>query len=339
VKYEIEITANCNAACPLCQRTEMGMPLRGNSEISYDDFVRIFPNEYVNGNFFTFSGTIGDPIVHPQLLDIVSYISSNGGKTKISTNGGYNNEIWWTQLASIDNLIVDFAIDGLENTNHIYRVNVKWNIVERNLRAFVNAGGNANWIYILFSHNKSEYETAKKFAATLGIPFFKRTSGKNIIFSKTHQIKDEVYEISNAPEIKHDVTSTKKVIELVNQSRVDPTISPKLMDAVGNISCKHLIENEYFVSADARLWPCCYIAGEYHYMKSNNLYDEYIENSEFDNDWNDLHSKTIKQIVDNPPFNVLQQLWNPNHKHHLDICLRTCSNNGEYLNKITKETL
>ena len=31
-KYEIE--RNCNAQCPLCARTEMGMSLRGNAEIS-----------------------------------------------------------------------------------------------------------------------------------------------------------------------------------------------------------------------------------------------------------------------------------------------------------------
>ena len=44
-KFELEITSNCNAQCPLCARTEMGMPLRGNTEISLDTIKKIFPNE------------------------------------------------------------------------------------------------------------------------------------------------------------------------------------------------------------------------------------------------------------------------------------------------------
>ena len=55
-KYELEITANCNAQCPLCARTEMNMPLKGNAEISLQDIMRIFKTEQsIEGKEFKFS--------------------------------------------------------------------------------------------------------------------------------------------------------------------------------------------------------------------------------------------------------------------------------------------
>ena len=55
-KYELEITANCNAQCPLCARTEMNMPLKGIAEISLQDIMRIFKTEQsIEGKEFKFS--------------------------------------------------------------------------------------------------------------------------------------------------------------------------------------------------------------------------------------------------------------------------------------------
>ena len=139
------IRDSCNAQCPLCARTEMGMPLKGNSEISLQDIMRIFKTEQsIEGKEFKLCGVLGDPIVHPQCLEICEWLGNKGGNVIISTNGGYNTPDWWTKLAKVKNLKVDFSVDGFENTNHIYRVNVKWDILVRNMKAFAQAGGNAN---------------------------------------------------------------------------------------------------------------------------------------------------------------------------------------------------
>ena len=48
--------------------------------------------------------------------------------------------------------MLDFSVDGLEETNHLYRQGVKWEHVERNMKAFINAGGRARWDYLIFQN-------------------------------------------------------------------------------------------------------------------------------------------------------------------------------------------
>ena len=75
-KYELEITANCNAECPLCARTEMGLPLRGNKEITLENIKHIFPTrESCDGKEFKLCGVLGDPIINSECLEICEYLS------------------------------------------------------------------------------------------------------------------------------------------------------------------------------------------------------------------------------------------------------------------------
>ena len=67
---------------------------------------------------------------------------------------------------------VHFGIDGLEDTNHLYRVNVKWKKVMENVKAFVENGGNAIWDYIVFRHNEHQVEQAREFSNKIGFKKF-----------------------------------------------------------------------------------------------------------------------------------------------------------------------
>ena len=49
---------------------------------------------------------------------------------------------------------VIFSLDGLEDTNHIYRVGVQFKKVMENTQAFINAGASAHWDMLVFKHNK-----------------------------------------------------------------------------------------------------------------------------------------------------------------------------------------
>ena len=67
---------------------------------------------------------------------------------------------------------VRFGIDGLEDTNHLYRRNVRWPTLMRNVRAFVEAGGNAEWDFIEFRQNQHQVEQARMLADELGFSMF-----------------------------------------------------------------------------------------------------------------------------------------------------------------------
>ena len=60
VKIELEITSNCNAACPGCARTQHPEILEIQS-FGIDDLVRLFPNsKYIKNKKFKFCGVLGD---------------------------------------------------------------------------------------------------------------------------------------------------------------------------------------------------------------------------------------------------------------------------------------
>ena len=70
MKVELEITSDCNAACPGCARTLNKDKLEINS-FSLTDLQRIFPTQDYTGYEFKFCGVLGDPIVNPDFLDMV----------------------------------------------------------------------------------------------------------------------------------------------------------------------------------------------------------------------------------------------------------------------------
>ena len=63
---------------------------------------------------------------------------------------------------------VDFGIDGLEDTLHLYRRNVKYSKVIENAQAFIQAGGHAQWNFIVFKHNEHQVDQARALSQQLG---------------------------------------------------------------------------------------------------------------------------------------------------------------------------
>ena len=321
-KYEIEISANCNAQCPLCARTEMGMSLRGNAEISLQNIMNLFKTQQsVEGKEFKLCGVLGDPIVHPQCLEICEWLGNKGGNVIISTNGGYNTPDWWTKLAKVKNLKVDFSVDGFEETNHIYRVNVKWDTLVRNMTAFSQAGGNGCWVFIPFAHNEHEYEDAKKLAQQLNFRFVKRTSGRNVLAKKVHKTKkmDKEVNLTTSKKLPHnDLTKLQKVIKEKSVKTIN--------DIVKTISCQHHNEPEVYIGADMTMWPCCYL-----YDQSKKSYQDVVMSE--DKDFNDLTKRTIDEILQNSFYTSLKDRWYASHNNHLPRCIKSCAFKGVYKNK------
>ena len=80
----------------------------------------------------------------------------NAKSIEVVTNGSIKKANWWAELALKANVV--FSIDGLEDTNHIYRVGAQWDKIMANAEAFIAAGGNATWQYIVFRWNAHQEE-------------------------------------------------------------------------------------------------------------------------------------------------------------------------------------
>ena len=184
----LELTHRCNAACPMCSRNIHGgalnpdMPLSELSladikAILLPDFIRQLKRIYACGNY-------GDPIVARDCIEVFRYLRDSGPNLNLClhTNGSARRPDWWRELATIMKQgphYLRFGIDGLEDTNHIYRRGADWKTVMRSAESFIAAGGHAEWDYLVFRHNEHQVESARKLAREMGFrEFFVRKTGR-----------------------------------------------------------------------------------------------------------------------------------------------------------------
>ena len=179
VQIHVELTNACNAACPMCQRFFNGSPLTRPdldlAQITLEKFKKYFPPEVIKKtNLIMFCGTQGDPCMAKDFYEICEYISETSNQTavRVNTNGGMRNPEWWEKVGKLfgknsthkfKHWIMTFSIDGLEDTNHIYRRNVKWDKLMANVKAFIAGNGKYNrttWDYLIFGHNEHQIAEA-----------------------------------------------------------------------------------------------------------------------------------------------------------------------------------
>lgn len=174
----LEISSRCNASCPLCPRNLHGYPyndgyvehdmtLAEARQIFSKNFIKQLKELLINGNF-------GDIVMNPEAAEIIRYFKDCNPdiEINISTNGGARDREFWSALARLDCQIW-FCIDGLEDTNHLYRQNVSWKTVIKNAKTFIAAGGSAVWQMIDFDFNRHQQVSAQVLAKEMGFKQFR----------------------------------------------------------------------------------------------------------------------------------------------------------------------
>ena len=137
-RLALELTSICNLACPLCIRTRKPELTETLKSIDYDALIRVIKDPLLDNLFqITMVGNIGDPIGYPKFIELLKEINTIKPNViiSISTNGALKTTKFWSELANIKNLHVRFAIDGLEDTNHIYRVGANWDKLMNNINS------------------------------------------------------------------------------------------------------------------------------------------------------------------------------------------------------------
>lgn len=329
----VEITNKCNARCPGCERTVDGDThplLKSNPvELTVEQFEKMFPTNIVAGKEFYFGGTVDDPLMNNNVYDICEYVIDNKGMVNIETNTGANTTETFKKLGKLSrksnkNLHVHFSVDGLEETNHLYRVNVKWSKVLENMKAYVSENGYCTWQYLVFDHNYDDIEKAKELAKELNIPLVLRQNVRNIEpwISKTKvknketkKIETKTFEVKTTDKFSHP--ELEKVVDV--RDKPQPTKK--------SINCLMIHQGEVFVAWDSRVWPCCWFASDsfarYDYFKK---LDEKLGNT-----WNNLQYNTLDQIVEHEYYaTILKESWtNPKFKeYYYPFCYRKCGDNN-----------
>lgn len=189
MQMHIELTNLCNAACPMCVRfynnSTLTRPDLEFGQITIEKFKKYFTPETIRKcNLILFCGVHGDPCIAKDMYEICEYIyeSSNTTAVRVNTNGGMRKSEWWTKLGELfakrkhgivdDYWEITFSIDGLAETNHLYRRNVEWSILMENVNAYIKAGGGAAWDYLIFKHNEHQINEAKQLSEYIGFREF-----------------------------------------------------------------------------------------------------------------------------------------------------------------------
>ena len=332
----VELTNKCNARCPGCARTFQGKthPYLENKlmEWSLEDVQKMFPPTFIKNKTFTLGGTVDEPMMNNHILSIVEYIIHSGGRVEIYSNTGCNNRETFAQLGRLSkqsqSLQMIFSVDGLEHTNHLYRINVKWHKVLENMTAYAEQGGECEWHYLAFKHNEHDIEQAKELAQTLNIKFKVRQNMRN-----TQPYTAYVYnKIDGKP-----VLSTHTVEPTYNKKYEHEEIDKKRNNQLKqmpqdfrSITCVMLHKKEIFVDWNKKLWPCCWFSTYNTFgrqVQGSELFEELEQ--DFGENWNDLQQHTMVEILNHPYYNkLLEQSWIKGSKYHTPICFENCGNHG-----------
>jgi hypothetical protein len=236
----LEPTDVCQAACSLCLReTDKEFNKNLATHLSMEQILNVFDQEKIKQLDKMFMcGIYGDPAAGKHTLDIYQKFRQINSTVTLgmNTNGGLQNQQWWEQLASIFNQPGDyvvFSIDGLEDTNHMYRKNVSWKKIMQNVQAFVNAGGSAHWDMLVYQHNEHQIDHCKNLAKEMKFSWFRA-------------------KVSKRPFINGLAAPSILPVDLL----ITPTGNNNTID------CHALIEKSLYIDARGQVKPCCWL-GDY----------------------------------------------------------------------------
>lgn len=279
-EIHIEPTSLCNAQCPMCARNIYGEKLNPYIKLKslpvtwFHDNIK--PSQIKNLNKIFFCGNVGDPASAPELIEIIKYFKKHNDKITIglNTNGGLKTTEWWTRLGHTLQGHLDycvFSIDGLEDTNHVYRRNVRWTKIMENVQSFIATGASAHWDMLVFEHNKHQVEEAKELADHMGFTWFRT--------KETDRWDTYTQDLGIQPANDYQPASYGR-----------------------NISCEKDRDNSVFLDYTGKYWPCCHMAEAYLSKIGFELHSDIREH-----DNNELLREYKARLTTDTPFYICKR--------------------------------
>jgi hypothetical protein len=228
----LEPTDVCNLACPACAReTDTEFDSHSQHHLTVDQIVKhLSPTDIAGLDKMFMCGNYGDPAAGYYTTSIYQYFRNinPGIVLGMNTNGSLRTADWWAELATIFDQPRDyvvFSIDGLEDTNHMYRVNSVWYKIMENTQAFIDAGGSAHWDMLVYQHNEHQVDACERLARDMGFTWFRAKVSKRPLIGNLEY----------------------------------PVAWDRLQYRPGQIDCHALRESSVYIDAQGRRSPCCWL--------------------------------------------------------------------------------
>ena len=303
-----EPTDKCNSGCAMCPRYDSSgfeLSTLENVEWTLESFKKAWTVDFIKDlNKVLACGNFGDPCACKEFVDMYEYMREINPNIELAcnTNGSLRTPDWWGRLGKVITQRTDrkggyctFSIDGLEDTNHLYRRGTVWKNIMRNAEAFIAAGGEAHWDFIVFEHNEHQVDEARELAIKMGFKNFnvKRTTRWNrydngqgsypVVWKGKHlydlkQPKEEKFK-HNFEDATYFQQSKYQSFNFHDFQQVEGKINKDSRFVNGKyqsivlhelkIACRAVKNareyqpaNEIFISAGGHVAPCCFLGSE-----------------------------------------------------------------------------
>ena len=303
---DIELTSFCNIKCKVCFRvlSDYADDILNKTYLDLDTIKERFQKEmFPNIKIINFCGSVDEPCSHPQFHEIIKHFADWNCHINIATNGSLRTTKWWTELADIlpSNHKVVWGIDGSDELSEVYREGSSFKKVEQNYRAFIAAGGKANWQFISFEHNEHQLEEAREKAKQEGFKEFKT------------------------------IISHRKDTGGVKHKKVETQES-------NCISCKYANQKRIFVNHMGNVIPCCHLNAkmlEYPVSrKHKDKFEDILEQQDYMSDIN-LTNVSVDQAINGKVWTDIKESWTSDNR--IPRCEQVCKENKR--DKFIKEQL
>lgn len=230
----LESTDVCQAACPGCSRkTDPLFNGLVKNHLTIGQITKCLDHRALTRLDKMFMcGIYGDPAAGRHTIDIYRFFRSINPNITLgmNSNGALQNTSWWQEIGQLFQQSRDyvvFSIDGLQDTNHIYRRGVSWDKLMTNVEAFIKTGASAHWDMLIYLHNEHQVQECELLAKKMGFRWFRaKVSKRKLTSSLQHPVGWQ---------------------------------APKI-DSI-KINCHALKEHSAYIDARGNFWPCCWIGG------------------------------------------------------------------------------
>ncbi len=315
--FNLEITNRCVLACSECARTGNPWVRENLSDLPLSVIERLFPlaqRHRFEGLRVNLCGAHGDCIYHRQFHSVLSHLKAAGLKLMIETNGSHRKREWWEKTCDLLTAedVITFSVDGLEDTNHLYRVNARWEDILAAMRLCARRV-TVSWKFIVFRHNEHQIEEAKSLAQEIGV--------RDISFKKSARFRRRDPLAPSNEEYIGVVTRNRRAI----RSLVDSGVSDEEFNQQVSIRRKCASGKDLAVTALGYFYPCtsCETSDTSTWFHRNRAHF-------------DLRRHTVEEILKSPKWRELETLWE-RASTAPSSCLAYCGVHRDYHDEYDQE--
>ena len=251
----LELSSLCNARCPRCARNRYGFPTNLGYEetnLSLETIMKSLSVNFIQQlQAILLCGNFGDFTANIESYEILKYFRDSNPNLKIElgTNGSARNSKFWQDIGSLKTTC-KFALDGLEDTHHLYRLDTDWAKIIANAKSFMSAGGIAVWQMIKFEHNAHQIDSCRELSKQLGFRRFElidRQRDTGPVFARDGEFKYNLGSWSGPTDINLLIKAQEKSTPL-------PVYNGKTQ-----VDCSIKKGKSVYISSDGKVYPCCYL--------------------------------------------------------------------------------